>query len=419
MIKFAIRICTVIGLFFAHTTVGSDLNSKNYSLIQGIVDGISGSITGDKTISCFQCEEYLQALDAHIKAVIDQDAQKIKEILDEQGTHVLSDAYYFSHGVHPTRFDAQAYKGVPIPICSNCLSLREKDTWDEKCSLHLTHLAEIAGYGSMTSTSHQGQQFGCVYGGITPIWEDIFSNLDETISKKPIVNFLELGSGYNLKPIALFFRGKGKINCTVNDINSEKIIDFIKKLYLLDPREITSEHKSAFIILDKGDFLTGRFRDAQKLDVVVITNVFHYFTEDQVGRAMEEISNILNPGGVAYIQAFSGTDEKNRANLFLEWMLSLQSIEQPIYLANGHKQIHDYIRELTNSNQPDSQTILKAAEKLPDIVHKSAKPFAFFPLKSLEALATRHNFSVEKSGLFNIKNVGGTTPYFSWVKIRK
>lgn len=401
-------------------------DSSNYSRVQSFRDSLWGLVSEESYVNCFECKTYLADACKFVQQDIKEKCAAIKKSLDDQGTHVLVEPPAFSFAAHEASFDAAKHKDQPIPICSQCCGLIPNYEGDDDYPFMLTTLDKSnIQSSSMTQTSHQGNNFGCVFGGITPVWHDIFTT---GIPNQNQVNFLELGSGFNLKPLYLWLMGEGRINCTLNDINSDLCREFLKRYLLIDPRLLGKARQQSFITLNKSNFLTGSFRHGQKYNMVVITNVFHYFTAEQVATAMQEIHAMLDAGGIAYIQAFSGTDKDDVINPFLADMLGVQSNQVPLYLSKSSEQINAYSANLYKRFADNKRLLtarLNLRDKLPSIAHTSSKPFSFFPRASLEKLAQDYGFNVITSGLFDITTPTGgkgepqQTPYFSWVKLQK
>lgn len=411
---------------FLYTAQSLAADSSNYSPARSLKDSFWGLFTQESYINCSECKTYLADAYKYAQREIEERSAAIKKSLDEQGTRVLVEPPAFSFAAHEVAFDGAKHQDKPIPICSQCCGLIPDYEGDDDYPFMLTTLGKgIIQSSSMTQTSHQGTNFGCVFGGITPVWHDIFTT---GIPNQNQVNFLELGSGFNLKPLYLWLMGKGRINCTLNDINSDLCLEFIKRYSLIDPRQLNGFGRQSFITLNKSNFLTGSFRHGQKYNIVVITNVFHYFTAEQVATAMQEIHAMLDDGGIAYIQAFSGTDKDDVINPFLADMLGVQSNKDPLYLSKSSEQINAYSANLYKRFGDDKRLLtarLNLRDKLPSIAHTSSKPFSFFPRASLEKLAQDYGFNVITSGLFDITTPTGgkgepqRTPYFSWVKLQK
>jgi hypothetical protein len=406
-------------------------DSSNYSKIQWLRDGASRLVAGAPIINCFDCKAYLSSACNYVTANIDARCQTIKNSLDEHGQYVLYDAPFFCHDQHDVQFDAVKYKGKTIPICSKCIDMLANYEL-ENCDLIFTKLTDIlsSNAGNMATTSHQGRGFGSVNQGMTPVWTDVLATITNSLQSSPTMNFAEVGSGYNLKPLALWLLGQGKINCTVSDINSDNSKDFIRSYLLLDPREIKASHKQSFITLDISSVLNGDLRKkVQRFDVLVLTNVLHYFNAEQVKQAMLELNEATKSGSIVYLQAFSGTDEHHTVNPLLETLVGAQAKDEPIYLASG--QVYKFVTAKVAATTKKKMTtdelddVLLGHSLLPSIATTTQNEFSFFPVASLKKLANDHGFDVLESGIFDITTPSaGTsgplkTPYFSWVKIQK
>lgn len=403
---------------------------QNYSFIQSIKDTTESWLATETetVIRCFDCEDYLKKACLFIQQDRDTFCTDVENKLSESKQVVFTFDPYFCFGKHEKQFvkpERDKPNGNRIPLCTSCIEkLLTEDFEDayQKYPVLLTQLPNKDGgnSGSMTSTSFGGQRFGSVYSGMTPLWQDIFKTVETLAWSGKLINFIELGSGFNIKPLALWVAGAGKINCWVNDINQNNSKDFTKQYLLLDPRVFKAEQKS-FITLDIHDFLSGDLSNGQKFDVVVITNVFHYFTADYVKNAMAQLSAMTNKDSIVYIQAFSGTDKSGTVNFLLQSLVQVKD-DEPIYLANGQQQIKKFFEPwATQSTDDENYKKADAASNLlPNIVEKSAKPFTFFPLASLKKLGKDHGFEVIGEGLFDInEGLGQKTPLFSWVKLKK
>lgn len=324
------------------------------------------------------CENYCQEMKIkrkkqHVINTVKYRIKFVKNVLKSSAKYILSeDDRLFCYGSHASSFDPTALSNGKIPICIDCCNRGLSNAFE------LYSLADVKGKACEDIlgkiTSFKGQYFGAIDYNSTPLWEDVYQSVAHDLSvehrAKQKFDFLEVASGFNPKPLAIWLLGQGKINCIVNDINYRNCNNFLWEYFFLDPAEVKECHKQATITLDKSDFLKRKFSaNGNLFDYIVITNFFHYLrSQEKIANAMDELKKITKPGSLVYLQALSGANEN------LEKHLVGQDYE-PIY------PLGDF--------------------------------FTYFPLTSLKKLAADHGFEVIGSGHFY------KSRWFAWVKLKK
>ena len=403
------------------------------------------------------CRDYINKIAARIDILAEDRANRINQILRDKKFVELSlndpltgplfkRATQFTASSHDTSVDLSGKKPCQIPVCSNCM----KQTFYEAGSP--VHMSLVSGrpntgfHMSNTTKSAASGGFGQITFLTTPPYEDVYQLIQDLAQSGREIQFLEIASGFNLKSLAVWLMGKGKVTCTVNDISDEHAESYLRHYLLLSVDEIVEAHKQSPINLNISDFLSGDLSSQRKTyDVIVMNNLLHYLTQEQVAKAFSELRELTDVGSYVYLSAFSGTLENHHfladgkqdifrafsqdtphiINRYLRPISKTNDSNEPIYLSDAKVEIAANTQFILNQyeNHPDLEKIKQIRYRVPNIIN-TAQTFAFFPLPALKKLAEDNGFVVEASGVFAKTTTQQNTiissgPPFSWVKMKR
>lgn len=347
------------------TKEGDEGNLVGYESDDSLSDGYGEFINCSLEDFCEPyCRKFVEEFDT-IKKIFSSREKFVKNVLKTSGKYIVSDQdILFYQSEHGESFDPDTLTHEKLPICSGC-----------RCHIRLNSIDTIKNFDRCIRTKFGDQHFGLIYYGSTPLWENVYKTVERALNagQNQKFDFLEVASGFNSKPIIIWIMSQGRINCVINDINTDNCGHFLERMYFLDPSAIKDCHKNAAITLHRGDFLEQQFsKNGNRYDFLVITNFFHYLPcLDRVALAMDEIVKITKPGAIVFLQALSGKD-----------------------MVNDYEQGSDYAQPIFTPNHPQI--------------------LSYFPRSALKKLASDYGFLVMDSGEFYMLK-----SWFAWVQLKK